>query len=274
MDGVRGSWRRWLPALALVLMAVPRLAWANSDHGTPAAQATVPAQQQAVAPAGEKGHTENMPENMPAETHSDNANNLSWTTNRVLVVGGEALVEELLPYFVSVLWFLLAALHLARPYILGLMDKFSLRLGADLWWLAYVFLRDTVMLLTFVLSFFYYYPMLIAERPLPLFAPLSTTLLLAALVIKLTRDADEDTAAFVWVTRLIGLAGGLFLISTFYGVQSRLVPAAAPIARFLVSQTNQAWAYPILWVSLIGMAGLMGYVIYFAISSARPAREG
>ena len=36
----------------------------------------------------------------------------------------------------------LLGLHLGRPYILDMIDRFTLRLGADLLWLVYVALRD------------------------------------------------------------------------------------------------------------------------------------
>ena len=53
-------------------------------------------------------------------------------------------------------------LHLARPYMVRTTGKFTLRLGADLWWIIYVALRDIFLLQVFLGSFIFFYPDVVA----------------------------------------------------------------------------------------------------------------
>lgn len=61
---------------------------------------------------------------------------------------GHATVAVLLP----ILWALVLALHLARPYMLQNLQKFTLRLGADRWWLTYRGARDLLVVITLMLT--------------------------------------------------------------------------------------------------------------------------
>src|SRR5689334_18779187 len=45
---------------------------------------------------------------------------------------GESIIEGTVVAVLPMLWFALMAIHLARPYILRVVTKFSLRIGADL----------------------------------------------------------------------------------------------------------------------------------------------
>src|SRR5215831_17126867 len=56
--------------------------------------------------------------------------------------GGEQFLEGTLAAILPVIWLALLGLHLGRPYILAMIDRFTLRLGADLLWLIYIALRD------------------------------------------------------------------------------------------------------------------------------------
>ncbi|HEY8742723.1 MAG TPA: hypothetical protein VIU62_06470 [Chloroflexota bacterium] len=49
---------------------------------------------------------------------------------------GEQIPEGTLAAVLPILWLLMLALHLARRDMLNVVQKFSLRLGADIWWLA------------------------------------------------------------------------------------------------------------------------------------------
>ena len=68
-----------------------------------------------------------------------------------LVDGGEGFLEGTVAAALPLLWLLIVALHLARPYMLRTTRKFSLRLGADIWWVLYVGLRDVTIVLTAVI---------------------------------------------------------------------------------------------------------------------------
>src|SRR5690242_8661608 len=55
---------------------------------------------------------------------------------------GEAFIEGTIGAALVALWLLAVALYMARPYMARNVHKFTLRLGADLWWIIYVALRD------------------------------------------------------------------------------------------------------------------------------------
>ena len=57
---------------------------------------------------------------------------------------GESFVEGTIAAALVVLWVLAVAFHLGRPYMVRTTAKFTLRLGADLWWIIYVALRDLI----------------------------------------------------------------------------------------------------------------------------------
>ena len=57
---------------------------------------------------------------------------------------GEGFIEGTIAAALVVLWLLALALHLGRGYMVRTTGKFTLRLGADLWWIIYVGLRDLI----------------------------------------------------------------------------------------------------------------------------------
>lgn len=253
--------------LAVTVAAMPAVL-ADVGHGADAA-----AGMEGGVPAASDEHPAAEPQPAGEAAAEAAETDVAWATNRLLVVGGEAFVESLLTYILAFLWLLALALHLGRPYILQVADKFTLRLGADLWWLAYVLLRDLVLVATFVLSLFYYYPMLVEERPFPMTAPLAATLLFAALVLKLVGDPDEDLRQFLAVTALLGLGSLLYLVPVMFGVFATAVPALRALAPYTVTQVNPRLGLAVLWVSLAGV-GLLGAVaVGYVLRTARPARE-
>src|SRR2546429_7664054 len=52
-----------------------------------------------------------------------------------ITAGGEQFLEGTLAAVLPIVWLALLGLHLGRPYILGMIDRFTLRPGADLLWL-------------------------------------------------------------------------------------------------------------------------------------------
>ena len=60
------------------------------------------------------------------------------------------------------------ALHLGRPYMVRNTGKFTLRLGADLWWIIYVALRDIILLQVFLGWFIFLYPDVVTGQELPI----------------------------------------------------------------------------------------------------------
>ncbi len=66
--------------------------------------------------------------------------------------GGEQFLEGTLAAMLPIIWLAILGLHLGRPYILDMIDRFTLRLGADLLWLIYAALRDILIISGFVMS--------------------------------------------------------------------------------------------------------------------------
>ena len=63
---------------------------------------------------------------------------------------GEGFIEGTIAAGLVVLWLLALALHLGRSYMVRTTGKFTLRLGADLWWIIYVGLRDLIVIQVFI----------------------------------------------------------------------------------------------------------------------------
>ena len=56
--------------------------------------------------------------------------------------GLEQFLEGTLVAILPIVWVAILGLHIGRPYILEMIDRFTLRLGADLLWIIYIALRD------------------------------------------------------------------------------------------------------------------------------------
>lgn len=183
--------------------------------------------------------------------------------------GGEQLLEGTLVAVLPILWLLMLALHLARPYMINVVQKFSLRLGADIWWLAYVAIRDFIILLTFGLSFMFFFPDVMTGKNLPVTGPFAALCLFAVLVVKLVRDVDEDPAAFRVTSALLGLGALLYLVPTLLGVQASQIGVNPDLAQALVSKDDVGLALVATYSSLLGV-GVLG--LYAAIYTLRTSR--
>ncbi len=102
---------------------------------------------------------------------------------------------------VATLYLGVALVQLSRSYFLRILKKFTLRLGADIWWLTFILLRDGLMVITFILGLMLLHPHIYEAVHLAVpFAPFSIILLGVALLIKLIWDADENAMANFWVS--------------------------------------------------------------------------
>ena len=81
--------------------------------------------------------------------------------------GGEQFLEGTLAAALPIIWIVILGLHLGRPYILDMIDRFTLRLGADLLWLVYVGLRDLLIVSGVVMSFMFFFPDVVVTDALP-----------------------------------------------------------------------------------------------------------
>jgi hypothetical protein len=119
--------------------------------------------------------------------------------------GGEQFLEVTLASFLPVFWIIILGLHLGRPYILSMIDRFTLRLGADLLWLIYVALRDILIISGVVMSFMFFFPDVVITDALPITGGLAAVALFGVLLVKLMGDPDHDPRAFRLVTVLLGI---------------------------------------------------------------------
>jgi hypothetical protein len=191
--------------------------------------------------------------------------------------GGEQFIEGTLAAVLPILWIAVLALHLGRPYLLSMMSKFTLRLGADLLWMVYAGARDFMIVTGFVMSFMYFFPDVVNENPLPVTGGLAASCFFAVLLVKLvTKGDDNDARVYTINSFILGLGALLYLIPYVLGVQANAVAAGGLLdwSNGLVSNTN-----PILaaWLTLIavGLVALMGLVavVYSLRAPARSAEE-
>ena len=176
--------------------------------------------------------------------------------------GAEQFLEGTLAAALPVIWLALMGLHLGRPYIMDMIDRFTLRLGADLLWLIYIALRDFLILSGVVMSFMFLFPDVVTADNLPLTGGLAAACLFGVLLVKLMGDPDNNLRDFRLVTYLLGLGAVLYFVPYLFGVQFNQVAPAGPlqnISNFLNSSTNAQWAVGIGYVTT-ALFAIMGAV--------------
>ena len=115
------------------------------------------------------------------------------------------------------------SLQIARGYFVRTLNKFSLRLGADIWWLAYVLIRDGLIFVSFIIGLLVFFPGTILDYPMAVpFMPLAVVLFGIALVTKLYWDADDNRNAFRFVTVTLFIGTALWIFGTIFITESPL----------------------------------------------------
>src|SRR5258708_33369660 len=117
--------------------------------------------------------------------------------------GAEQFLEGTLAAILPGIWIAILGLHLGRPYILDMIDRFTLRLGADLLWLVYVALRDLLVVSGVVMSFMFLYPDVVVTDGLPLTGCLASACLFGVLLVKLLGDPAHTLLVFRISIRLL-----------------------------------------------------------------------
>lgn len=184
--------------------------------------------------------------------------------------GGEQFLEGTLAAVLPVMWLAILGLHLGRPYILDMIDRFTLRLGADLLWLIYVALRDLLIVSGVVISFMFFFPDVVTTDPLPLTGALAAAALFGVLLVKLMGDPDHNLRDFRLVTGLLAIGALLYFVPYLVGVQGAGIASGtmATISTFLVTNTNANWAVGIGYVAT-ALFAIMG-----AVAAAYTLRTG
>ncbi len=176
--------------------------------------------------------------------------------------GAEQLLEGTLAAILPIIWLAILGLHLGRPYILDMIDRFTLRLGADLLWLVYVALRDLLIVSGVIMSFMFFFPDVVVTDQLPLTGGLAAAALFGVLLVKLVGDPDHNLRDFQIVTGLLGLGALFYFVPYVLGVQSNSVITQEPwatISNFLVTSSNPNWAVGMAYVS-IALLAIMGAI--------------
>lgn len=172
--------------------------------------------------------------------------------------GGEQFLEGTLAAVLPIFWIAILGLHLGRPYILEMIQRFTLRLGADLLWLVYVAVRDLLIVSGVVMSFMFFFPDVVTTDQLPLSGGLAAVALFGVLLVKLMGDPDHNLRDFRIATALLGLGALLYFIPYVFGVQANAIATGsfAPISNFLVTSSNPGWAVGLAYVSIVLLAVL------------------
>jgi len=176
--------------------------------------------------------------------------------------GLEQFLEGTLAAVLPVIWLALLGLHLGRPYILDMIERFTLRLGADLLWLIYVGLRDFLILSGVVMSFMFLFPDVVSADRLPITGGLAAACLFGVLLVKLMGDPDHNLREFRIVTGLLALGALFYFVPYVVGVQLNTVAAGGPFAglsNWLVTSSNTNWAVGLAYVTT-ALFAIMGAI--------------
>lgn len=177
----------------------------------------------------------------------------------------EIFVEGTIAAALPIVWLLILALHLARPYMLNVLQKFSLRLGADIWWLVYVGARDLLIVVGFLLSTIFLLPHVLEMTELPITGSVSAAILFLVLVIKLTRDVDEDLMALLVASNLLAVGAAVYILTFLLGVMGQDIitgGAMEDISDALVTTTNLDTARYLSYASLAAITASGLYALY------------
>src|SRR5437762_2689228 len=198
--------------------------------------------------------------------------------HQALVQGGSLWLVSTLVAFLPALWTLTLILHLGRPYVLRTLRRCGLRLGADIWWMSYLLIRDALMLVTFGLSFIFFNPNLVATLAFPITGPLAALCLLLALAVKLARRVDDDVNAFRLATVFLVLGATLYYIPLVFSVEAASQDYLSWFVTNLTSNTNVTVALWIMWISLAGVAIVAAWLFVRLLVNAnrtmRVAKQG
>src|SRR5215469_10472792 len=185
-----------------------------------------------------------------------------------LVQGGAQWLVATIVAFLPVLWTMTLILHLGRPYVLRTLRRCGLRLGADIWWMSYLLMRDAVLLLTFALSWIFFSPNIVANSALPITGPLAALCLLLSLAVKLSRRVDDDVTAYRMATAFLVVGATLYYFPLVFAVEATSQEHLSWFITNLTSSSNVTPALWIMWISLAGVALVAAWLFVRALASA------
>lgn len=190
---------------------------------------------------------------------------------QALVAGGAQWLISTIVAFLPAMWTLALILHLGRPYVLRTLRRCGLRLGADIWWMSYLLIRDAVLLITFAMSWIFFLPNVVVNSALPITGPLAALLLLLALAVKLSRRADDDVNAYRLATVFLVLGATLYYGPQVFAVEAASQDYLSGFGQAFTSNTNPTVALWIMWISLVGVGLIAVWLFVRALISANRA---
>ena len=193
---------------------------------------------------------------------------IATAITNALVQGGSLWLIATIVAFLPVLWTMTLILHLGRPYVLRTLRRCGLRLGADIWWMSYLLIRDAALLFTFALSWIFFAPNAVVSDAFPITGPLAALCLLLALAVKLSRRVDDDVTAYRLATTFLVVGATLYYGALVFAVEATSQPYLAGFGHAFTSNTNPIVALWIMWISLVGVALVAGWLFVRLLSSA------
>jgi hypothetical protein len=191
---------------------------------------------------------------------------------------GEAFVEGTIAAVLVVLWVAVLGLHMARPLMAQTTGKFTLRLGADLWWIIYIGLRDVLTINVFLGSFIFLYPDVVTSQDLPITGGIAGVCAFAAALIKLMTRNDADRRWFTVQVLLLALGATLYVGPYILGTQMTLLTGQRidQVMPFLTSSKNPDLALALAYLSaaLAGILGLIAVVYNLRLTSIKRPEPG
>ena len=197
-----------------------------------------------------------------------NPTDVQTAITSALLQGGQTWMIATIVAFLPALWTMSLMLHLGRPYVLRTLRRCGLRLGADIWWMSYLLIRDALLLVTFALSFIFFNPNLVVNLAFPITGPLAALCLLLALAVKLSRRVDDDVNAFRLATVFLVLGASLYYIPLVFSVEAASQDYLSWFVTNFTSNTNPIVALWIMWLSLAGVAIVTAWLFVRTLANA------
>ena len=185
-----------------------------------------------------------------------------------LVQGGAQWLVATIVAFLPALWTMTLMLHLGRPYVLRTLRRCGLRLGADVWWMSYLLMRDAVLLLTFALSWVFFMPNVVQNSDLPITGSLAALFLLLALAVKLSRRVDDDVTAYRYATAFLVIGSVLYYIPQIFAIEAADQASLSGFATAFTSSAHPTTALYLLWIAFAGVIGVAGWLAMRVVQNA------
>ena len=169
-----------------------------------------------------------------------------------------------------------ALLHIGRPYFERILSRMTLRVAADLWWIAYVVLRDGLLFFSVLFIFLNTNLDLMADIKMALpFVPFGMLLLIIALIIKVFRNTEDVNRISIYNNYIISAGALLNLIGYVFVMESpgdEYSVATQPFWMFmdsLRSNKNPWLATVVFYITFSILIILFAIALYLSIKQIR-----